>query len=276
MVITVHDLQYSEKVPKMSLKVENLLKKATTFEKLSLFGDRKAFLTAIAQDPGETVSAYHAVNTAVKGLSAAIQNFITESAEVQENLPGRMKGLPSSLSNFAQTVREAAQSGVDANNLQQVLNAARNLAWVRNLGNMGDVAKNAWFQNVLPAASAVSDAAVKVPVSEALPAEHDQAVELAPAQNSPASVKPTNKLSINPADLKKVQDFVNKQMLSQFPPVMVDGKWGPETARLVKEWANANNMNGLPLQTILDAALAGASGYNYKSGPELDQARKTQ
>jgi hypothetical protein len=40
----------------MSIKVESLLKKATTYERLCLYGNRKAFLAAIAKSDNDTAA----------------------------------------------------------------------------------------------------------------------------------------------------------------------------------------------------------------------------
>lgn len=143
----------------MSSKVESLLKKATTFEKLALYGDRKAFLTVLSQDYRAEVSLYKTLDAQVKQLSEAISNWISISGEHQPELPSLMKGLPTSLANWSQVIVAVARDGVDAGNLKQVYNAARQLAAKSNWGGMGSDAQQAWVSNVFPLASQLIDTA---------------------------------------------------------------------------------------------------------------------
>lgn len=249
----------------MSFKADALLKKATTFERLALYGNRKEFLTALAQDPGSTLGAYHGLDSAVKQLDAAIKQFINGPAEVQPDLPGgRMKGLPSSLANAAQIIAQVSQSGNDADTIPQVLSAAKQLATARG---MGPAAQQAWIQAVLPLATSVIEAASNMPAAQsALEAQPDQ---VAPVPSMPGAVKPAG-ISISPSDLHDVQDFINKEMIAKFPPIAVDGKWGPETARLVREWGDANGLRGQALQNVVEVAKDKAGVLKGAPSPGLN------
>jgi hypothetical protein len=65
--------------------------------------------------------------------------------------------------------------------------------------------------------------------------------------------------SIDPASLKNVQNYVNQAMLDKWPPVAVDGKWGPETARALMQWGKTQGLN-VGVQQLLDTAKARAMG----------------
>jgi hypothetical protein len=97
--------------------------------------------------------------------------------------------------------------------------------------------------------------------------------ESAPAQ-APAKPAPAG-LSINPQELLSVQSYLNKDMLKEWPPVTPDGKWGPETARMVAQWAKKNKLN-LGMQQLLDLAKSKAMGAGVmdqiQTGPNFEAA----
>ena len=78
--------------------------------------------------------------------------------------------------------------------------------------------------------------------------------------------------SIDPQNLLNIQNYLNKSMLSKWPPVTPDGKWGPETAKMLLQWGKDNNLN-FGIQQLLDLAKSKALGderaNKIQTGPNL-------
>jgi hypothetical protein len=78
--------------------------------------------------------------------------------------------------------------------------------------------------------------------------------------------------SISPQDLFKVQNYLNKDMVNDWPPVTPDYKWGPETAKMLLQWGKKNKLN-FGVQQLLDLAKSKALGAErankIQTGPNL-------
>jgi hypothetical protein len=92
-----------------------------------------------------------------------------------------------------------------------------------------------------------------------------------------APVAPAGGPSVSPSELTGIQNYLNKVMLDKWPPVNPDGKWGPETARIVAQWAKANKLN-LSMQQLIESLKSRAMGQgvtnSVSTGPEFDLAKK--
>jgi hypothetical protein len=141
-------------------KFSSLVKKVELFEKLSLYGDRSSFLKAIGQDASDSLQPVNDMLAGtVNSLAGAIQNWIANYAEKQPDVAGgAIAGLPPQMRNPVQVIRAAAANKTfDIDTLPSIGTAARDLAAVNNLGNMGSNAKNAWMKLVFPVASRLID-----------------------------------------------------------------------------------------------------------------------
>lgn len=98
-------------------------------------------------------------------------------------------------------------------------------------------------------------------------------VPAAPVAAPPAPVAPAAGLSVDPTQLEKIQNYLNKAMLDKWPPVQPDGKWGPETAKMVSQWAKANNLN-FGMQQLVDIlknrAMGNAVSDTINTGKSYD------
>ena len=245
----------------MSSKVDTLLQKATAFEKLALYGDRKAYFRALAQSAAqESHTASAALDNAAKQLNSALQQFISGPAEVQTDLPGRTKGLPPAMRASANVVRQVSEAGVTAQTAQQLYNAAKQLANLRNVGNMNMDSKNAWLNTVTSAASAVMDAYSK----QWLPMAGQQAAP--PAEEGsgvlqlPEVVVPGRAPAYDSNTVTTLQTFLNNALRDQIiagqrGPLVVDGKLGNDTMGALKEWARANGIPATDVRSLVNAAL---------------------
>jgi hypothetical protein len=83
--------------------------------------------------------------------------------------------------------------------------------------------------------------------------------------------------SISPASLYAVQNYINKDMINDLPPIKPDGIWGTETAKRVLEWGKKNNLN-FGIQQLLDMAKARSTGAGIANqinpGSNLEQSKK--
>jgi len=103
-----------------------------------------------------------------------------------------------------------------------------------------------------------------------------------PAPPAPLSYQPTLNLpeqtimgnppsrspSIDQQSILNVQKYLNQKL--PYSEIKEDGIWGPETAKLVLEWAQKNNLH-LGLQQLVDlikAKAMGADAVNSLTGPK--------
>ena len=189
----------------MSSKADRLLTKATTFERLALYGDRKSFLQALAQQ---------------------LPNLVVPN---DPNAPPGQGGVHTVNPNPPPPVPKPK-----APSMPRLV--------VPSEGGGGE-----WYDMDK---SQPVDRDQFLPLNKSLPghAAPEQARPQAPAQSG---------VNVNPTDLYAIQNYVNKQMLSKWPPVVPDGKWGPQTAALLQQWAKTNGVSG-NMQNVIDAAKAKA------------------
>jgi len=128
-------------------KFDALFSKVDVYEKLSIYGDRLDFLQSLSQDYQSVSDKDLTAN--INSVKNAVQNWINNDAEKQEDLPGgQIRGLPPGLRSPYQVIRSI--NTFDADTLPQVYQALLQLSTVNNLGNMGGDAKSAWLQSVFP------------------------------------------------------------------------------------------------------------------------------
>jgi hypothetical protein len=83
--------------------------------------------------------------------------------------------------------------------------------------------------------------------------------------------------SITPAALMDVQKYLNQMI--PYSEIAEDGKWGPQTAKLLLEWAKKNNYN-VGIQQLVDMAKSQSAGADARKQlsdvptPNLDLAKK--
>ena len=86
--------------------VDLLLEKANTYEKLALFGNRKNFLTAIAQMAGLTAPLKQQINAVLNNLAATNPN----TRDIQGRLMDALNNPNPDLGQVAQALRDAANA----------------------------------------------------------------------------------------------------------------------------------------------------------------------
>lgn len=244
-------------------ELKSLLKKVEVFEKLALYGDRRSFLKSIAQmDPSaiNTNENSNQVIQAINDLNNSIQSWIKNSAERQSDLPGGMiAGLPQGMRTPAEVMRKATIS--DSNVSSDMFNidtyskiylAARNLAAVANLGDMGDNAKKAWMTNVFPKASNV----ISLVGKEIQKIKQYQSENSFPeTPNEPSQVAdntaPNNLSAPNKASYPSIPRDVQEQLSRivsvdgiGLPLKRNDGLLGPETKAALDNFRQKYNVPG--------------------------------
>jgi hypothetical protein len=260
-------LVVSRKGVKMSSKVDALLKQAELFERLALYGDRKAYLRALAQTPPEeSRDVYAALGNAANQLNSAVQQFISGPAEVQTDLPGRTKGLPTAMRASANVVRQVSEAGVTAQSALSLYNAAKQLANLQNLGSVSEDAKNVWLNSVTAAATNVMDVYRKqwLPLASqqaAPPAEEESGVLQVPETQIMGKVP--QKPAYDHDTVVMLQNFLNNALRNQIingqrGPLAVDGKLGSDTSGALQEWAKASGIGGSDIKSLVDIALGQA------------------
>lgn len=246
----------------MSFKVDALLKQVELFEKIALYGDRKVFLRALAQTPPEqSHDVYAALGNVANQLNSAVQQFISGPAEVQTDLPGRIKGLPPAMRGPAGVVRQISEAGVTAQSALPLYNAAKQLGNLRNLDNASIDVKNAWLNSITAAASNVMDVYHKqwLPMAgqqAAPPAEEEGSGTLQLPETQIVGQKP----SYDPAAVIQLQNFLNNMLKEQIAAGEIkaldpDGKLGPLTTSNLQYWAKANGIAATDVKSLIDTAL---------------------
>ena len=245
----------------MSSKVDALLKQAELFERLALYGDRKAYLRALAQTPPEeSHNVYATLENAANQLNSAVQQFISGSAEVQTDLPGKIKGLPAAMRASANVVRQISQAGVTAQSALSLYNAAKQLANLQNLGSVSEDAKNVWLNSVTAAATNVMDVYHK----QWLPLASQQAVPPAEEEGSGVLQVPETQVvgKVPPAydhdTIVTLQTFLNNALKGQIEPLITDGILGNITSDALRLWAKNNDLSETNIKSLVNIALQAA------------------
>ena len=184
-------------------KADTLLKKATFFERMAIYSDRKAFLYALAQGgvpqpPSDDIR--QGIDSAMKDLSATKPET---SQALQNRLMGFYDGTNTDMAQLSQALREAANTipGANSTQVQRILDLAGKVDQQQQSG------------------SAPQDNTMQ------MPAEHLTALR-----------------PINPEQQQALGRFVTiKGLAFVDPKKMNDGKLGPETRKglnAFKQWYN--------------------------------------
>jgi hypothetical protein len=109
------------------------------------------------------------------------------------------------------------------------------------------------------------------PESPGIPAPPPEAPPV-PVDSLPKAKPAPTAQPVSPAALYTIQNFMNKDMLNELPPITPDGKWGPETAGRVLAWGkkNAPKLNMQQLLAVLKVKAMGAGvEQQLQPGPNL-------
>ena len=255
---------------KMSSKVDTLLKKAASFEKLALYGDRRAYLTALAQAASlpDVKALANLVNATRVSIVRALNSFWRQNPDT---FPLAVRTDYSALA-YPDTDVTTAQGEQVSTAMNQLLAAASSA--YRGLSENNDRSNQEFAQKTLyplqqkleSQINQYNDAMSAMQVQPGGEGEEGPEDKLQiPEQTIVGELPP----QINPASLKAVQTYLK---------ITSDGKWGPETSGAVKNWGNTNNMKGQSTQAIVDAIRARAMGNQVankvQTGPNLEQSRR--
>lgn len=243
---------YEKMAQSQKPETNELLNKASLFERLALYSDRKSFLTAIAQsNPGDIGQTENYIRNTVSSIVNSVQNWIGTHSERQAHLPNNLPGLPPALDAAYKVVLSFNSLGAkfDVTELPRLLQAAKSLAYVGNLGNMGDDAKKAWLSDVFPKVSQLMTqvqkqiddlAAFKRDFGPEAPSEvASETIELDDVKPTPAAQQ-RRYPAISTADQQAILKFVQDENLGTLDAAKLnDGSLGPETRKgleLVKDY----------------------------------------
>jgi len=231
-----------------SRKPENddLLKRASLFERLALYSDRKSFLSALAQ---QLPSSGSDVKGAVDALAQALAAWLNTSAEKREDLGG-IRGFPASVAPYASNVTVLSkypESAFNLDVLNQVKTNASQLAYVnKNLRDASDDVRRTWINTVLPAATNVITLADKQIAAlnewkQSIPTEESPDVGSGKVTIPEVNIQGRPGLpSINPADQEAVFNFaIQEAGLVPNPAAQKpDGQLGRETRKALEAVKN--------------------------------------
>lgn len=269
-------------------KADTLLKKATFFERMALYSDRKAFLQALAQggatDPdwmnmNERPYTDAQIKSGLERVSGALQSWVQQYGNRIVDTPGAPRVFPNSIQQAAANVMTAARYSEFSNQLlNQVYQALRQVSAVATFRDMEDDAREAYTNQVFPASTASMDAVYKSiqagGTKPVVPQDNDQGPTPglglkqmdAPAvreQEAPAA-KPAGLPAINKADQQALARYVMTNGMGFVDPTkMNDGVLGTETRKAleaVKDYfakKNPNNPRMTDQQAIAAAKFQG-------------------
>lgn len=238
-------------------KADTLLKKATFFERLAIYSDRKSFLQALAQggatDPdwmNAMSSPYTDANikSSLDRVSGALTNWVSQFGNRVVDAPGSPRVFPNSVYQPAVVVMNAAKQGqYNTQLLTQVNQALRSLSAFLTFRDMEDDAKDGWQSIVFPASTQAMDAVTKTiqaggtrpvapqedsgpafPGMGLVPMEGHAVPEKEAPQAKPAGYPPISK-----QDQAAVFKFVQDERLN-VPVGTPDGSLGPVTRKALE------------------------------------------
>jgi hypothetical protein len=240
-------------------KYDSLLTKVELFHKLAMYGDRRAFLQALAQDRSGLVSQ----------LETGAQQFLND-------IQGRWD-----------QVKFKTNITVPFMRLQSLLNRAKDTGDSRSLqqvpGLMDEVLGAVQSENVMPEAmdalhqlrESVGVAANQM--SNAVPAGGDAST--APAGESSEQrmerlkqkyqeMSAPGKSAPNygdPETVKLLQTFLGSSLgIDALGPKGIDGKMGPDTIKALRQWATSNGVTAQDVGQLMQIALSKAN-YGQKA-----------
>lgn len=242
----------------MSSKVDTILQKATTFEKLALYGDRKAYLRALAQ---ASLPDVHALITAIDAarMSAvkSINDFWRQDA-ASFPMPAR---LAYSALAFPQTDIRTA-TGEQLTSAMDQLTVALTTVY-RTLVAGDQRSKDFAQQTVYPALDGLQQKITQYKAAAASfppvqPEEEGSGTVTIPEVKIPGQAP-----GYDPATVKLLQSFLNNALKDQIiagqrGPLLVDGKLGPDTTGALQAWAKANNILAKDVKSLINTALQAA------------------
>lgn len=239
----------------MSSKVDTLLKRATTFEKLALYGDRKAYLSAIAQVGVPDVNALLAAINATR--SAAVKSINNFWRQDPGNFPMEARTSYSALA-YPQTDITSA-TGEELNSGFDQLITALNSVY-RGLSGT-DNARNQQFatQTVFPTLERLQQQVQQY--KDALGSIPSPGPEQQEEVGAPASAaKPAAKPVYDYATVVTLQKFLNNMLQDEIiagkrSPLVVDGDLGPDTTAALKMWAAKVGLPANNVQQLINTAL---------------------
>jgi hypothetical protein len=218
---------------------DNLLKKASLFEKLALYSDRKSFLTALG---GGATSNWGAKQHSDADIKGALQRVVDATVQWNNQYGDRLVDASGSPRTFPRTIAQdqynvaqaARLPSYDITTLNTVYKSLSNLAQMNNKGFQSD-ALQAWAQSVFQAAgSAQQIVGEQISALEEWKANipPDQTQEEKPTGGDETMVMPADRIRalppINIKDQQAVFDFVRSENLYE-PKTEPDGKLGKDT-----------------------------------------------
>jgi len=148
-------------------KADTLLKKATFFERLALYSDRKTFLQSLAQGgatDNDWMDAMHSpfTDANIKGkldqIVGALQNWREQYGTRMVDAAGSPRLFPNSVAGAAGDVINAAKyTSFNKQLLGQINQALRTLSAVATFRDMEDDARDAWIKAVFPQTTQAMD-----------------------------------------------------------------------------------------------------------------------
>lgn len=240
----------------MSSKADTLLKKATSFERLSLYSDRKAYLAALAQASLPDIKALiNTINTARMDVVKAINTFWRQNTD----FPLAAREAYSTLA-YPQTDLATAQGEQLTSAMDQFVTSLNSIYRIL-VNNKEQKFSQFAQQTVYPALDNLEKQV-----------QHFKSATQSVQQLIPQTEESGGVLQLSPQEIKGqpgktdknnislVQTFLNAALKDQIiagnrGPIGTDGVLGPETISALKEWAKATGIPATNVQTLINAAL---------------------
>lgn len=236
-------------------KYDSLLTKVELFHRLAMYGDRKAFLQALAQDQAGVSNQ----------LSVAAQQFLND-------IQGRWD-----------QVKFKTNITMPFMRLQSLLNRAKDTGDSRSLqqvpGLMDQLLSAVQSENVMPeamdalhqlresagiAANQMGNAApagggAAAPAGETAEDRYKSLVQKYQDTSAPAA-KPQGPAYDKPT-ITLLQTFLNQMSQggagqATMAPITVDGKFGPETMKALQHWGTVNKIPSKDVSQLLQMAIS--------------------